>query len=128
MKKDPKIFLEHILESIGYIEEYLKDKGKRDFLKSVQLQDCVIRRLEVIGEAVKNLPREFKNKYPHIPWKEIAGTRDILIHHYFGVDLNLTWEIATKRLKKLKRDILKIKKALEVKDKHKDVLEKEKKK
>ena len=110
MKKDIKIFLEYILESINLIEEYVKDKNKNDFVKSIQLQDSVIRRIEIIGEAIKNVPSVFKEKYPQIPWKQITGMRDILIHQYFGVDLNLTWEVIIKELPKLKKEIININK------------------
>ncbi len=110
MKKDIKIFFKHILESINLIEEYVKDKKKSDFLKSVQLQDSVIRRIEIIGEAVKNIPNDFKERYTQIPWKQITGMRDILIHQYFGVDLNLTWEVINKELLKLKKEIIAINK------------------
>jgi uncharacterized protein with HEPN domain len=106
MKKNVKIFLEHILEAINLIEDYVKDKKKSDFLKSIQLQDSVIRRIEIIGEAIKNIPNEFKSSYKDIPWKEITGMRDILIHQYFGVDLDLTWEVIKVDLPNLKRSIL----------------------
>ena len=86
-----------------------------EFLDSVQLQDAVIRRIEIIGEAVKNIPKQVKNKYPDIAWKEIAGMRDILIHEYFGVDLELTWKVAKKDVRNLKSKILKVKKDLESK-------------
>jgi len=78
MKKDPKIFLEHILQCIERIEEYVEGVTKKQFLESVQLQDSVIRRIEIMGEAVKNIPKQVKDKYPDIAWKEIGGMRDIL--------------------------------------------------
>ena len=109
MKKDIKIFLEHILESIKLIEEYVRDKKKSDFLKSKQLQDSVIRRIEIIREAVKNIPYDYKEKYTQIPWKQIIGMRDILIHQYFGIDLDLTWEVVKSDLPELKKNILKFK-------------------
>ncbi|MCK4370159.1 MAG: DUF86 domain-containing protein [Candidatus Lokiarchaeota archaeon] len=105
MKKDINIFLEHILESIYLIEEYIKDKSKSEFLKLTQLQDSVIRRITIIGEAIKNIPDDFKETYPSIPWKQIIGMRDILIHQYFGIDLNLTWEVIEKDLPKLKNKL-----------------------
>ena len=82
MKKDPKIFLEHILESIRNIEKYTESFTKKQFLKNLQLQDAVTRRLEIIGEAVKNLPKDIKDKNREVPWRKISGTRDILIHEY----------------------------------------------
>jgi len=112
MKKDPKIFLEHILQCIELIEEYVEGITKKQFLESVQLQDSIIRRIEIMGEAVKNIPKQVKDRYPDIAWKEIGGMRDILIHEYFGVDLGLTWKVATKDVHTLKNQILRVKKDL----------------
>ena len=108
MKRDAKIFFEHILASIALIEGYTEGKTKEDFLCSIQLQDSVIRRIEIIGEAIKNIPTETKKNYPHIPWKKIAGTRDILIHEYFGIDLELTWEVVMKDIPDLKTKLIEI--------------------
>ena len=113
MKKNLKIFLTHILDSINLIEEQIKGKSKLDFLKSKQLQDSVIRRIEIIGEAIKNIPNDIKKNYSQIPWKEITGMRDILIHQYFGVDLDLTWQVIDKDLPRLKRQILDISKKMD---------------
>src|SRR3989344_8593739 len=99
MIKDPKVFIGHILESIEAIEEYLKDFAHDSFLGSRQTQDSVIRRFEIIGEAVKNLPEDFKAKHPHISWKKAMGMRDILIHEYFDVDLELVWNTTVPDLK-----------------------------
>ncbi len=105
MTKNPTIFLEHILESIGYIEEDLKNFEHDSFLGSRQTQDSVIRRFEIIGEAVKNLPEVFKAKHPHISWKKAMGMRDILIHEYFDVDLEVVWNTTVRDLKKFKQQI-----------------------
>lgn len=112
MNKDVKIFIEHILECINLIEEYTNNKTKVDFFKSIQLQDSVIRRIEIIGEATKNIPEEIKVKYSEVPWKEIADMRNILIHEYFGIDLELTWEVVVKDIPDLKNKMIKIKKEL----------------
>ncbi len=106
--KNEMIFLRHIVESIEKVENFIRDISKAEFDSSVLVQDGVIRRLEIIGEAVKNLPLEFREKYPDIPWKDIAGMRDKLIHAYFEVDLDLTWVIVKDDLPDLKKKIRKI--------------------
>jgi uncharacterized protein with HEPN domain len=108
MKKNPSTFLIHIIDSINLIEDYLADKTNEDFLESLPLQDMTMRRLEIIGEAIKNIPQGFKDDYGDIPWKKISGLRDKLIHEYFGVDLDLTWNILARDLPELKIKIEKI--------------------
>ncbi len=81
------------------------DITKEKFLDSTQIQDAVMRRIEIIGEAVKNIPQEVKDKYPDIPWKQMVGMRDILIHEYFGVDLELTWKVAKEEILILRNKI-----------------------
>src|SRR3989338_3764590 len=105
MKKEPVIFIEHILDSIERIESYTKSLTKEKLTKNVKIQDAIIRRIEVIGEAAKNLPRDFRNKYPAIEWSDIIRTRDKITHHYFGVDLDIVWDIVKKNLPDLKEKI-----------------------
>jgi len=115
MKKDSEVFIEHILESIELIENYTANKTFSDFIESAQLQDSIIRRIEIIGEAVKNLPAEVKNNYPDVPWKNIAGMGDVLIHKYFGIDLELTWQVVQMDIPYLKKENLQIKQDLKTK-------------
>lgn len=109
MKRDLRLFIEDVLESIKLIEKYIGNTSKESFGNNQKLKDSVIRRLEIIGEAVKSMPNDFKEKYPEVPWKKIAGLRDIIIHTYFNIDLDITWEIIKKDLPDLKEKILKIK-------------------
>ncbi len=112
MKRELRLFIEDILESIRLIEKYIGNLSKEDLNNNQGLKDSLVRRLEIIGEAVKNIPDDFKEKYSQVPWKKIAGLRDIIIHTYFNIDLDITWEIIKKDLPDLKEKILKIKKDL----------------
>ena len=104
MNKDDTVFLKHILDAIDLIRSYLKDKSYEEFEENRMLQDAVIREIEIIGEMTKNLSEEFRNKYPEIPWRQIAGMRDKLIHGYFGVDLSAVWDTATKDIPLLREN------------------------
>ena len=105
MMKDPTIYLEHIVESIELIEQYVGGLDQEKFLENVEKQDAVLRRISIIGEAVKNLPDEFRWIHEGIPWRRIAGMRDKVIHEYFGVDLQLVWTVAQENLPELKKAI-----------------------
>lgn len=106
-------YFEHILEAINDIEQSVKNLSKQQFVKDKDVRDANVRRIEVIGEAVKNISPTTRKKYKEIEWNKIAGTRDKMIHHYFGVDFDIVWNIITIDIPKLKEEILKIKDYLE---------------
>jgi len=90
--RDPLIFLEDIVESLSKINRYIEGLEYSDFTKDEKTIDALIRNLEIIGEAVKNIPDSIRKKYPEVEWKEAAALRDVLIHDYFGVDLESLWD------------------------------------
>ena len=112
MNPNDVTYIKHILDAINDIESSIKGLSKEKFQKSKDIRDACVRRLEIIGEAVKNISQETKAKYPLIEWKKIAGTRDMIIHSYFNVDLDIVWDIIKKDLPDLKTKILKIKEDL----------------
>ncbi|MFQ5820844.1 MAG: DUF86 domain-containing protein [Candidatus Heimdallarchaeota archaeon] len=108
MKREIRIFLEDIFESIVKIEEYTHNIDRKMFFQESWIQDAVIRRLEIIGEAVKHIPEEFRARYPNIPWAQIAGIRDVLIHRYFRVNVGRVWLVIEQDLPDLKIKISQI--------------------
>lgn len=108
MKRNINLFLQDIIKSINKIESFSKGLTKEKFNKNELRQSAITRQLEILGEAAKNIPSQFREKYPKIPWKEIAGFRDILIHAYFGVDLEKIWNVIKQDLPALKKQIREI--------------------
>lgn len=102
--KNDLVYLHHIADAIADIGKYTAG-GKQVFFATKMIQDAVIRNLEIIGEAVKNITPATREQYPDIPWKQIAGLRDILIHQYFGVDLDTIWLVVENRLPVLSESI-----------------------
>lgn len=92
--RDDTLYLLHILDAIRQIEEYLGNLNYEEFSQSRLVQDGVIRQFEIIGEATKNLSNATRDRVPQVPWKNMAGMRDKLIHQYFGVDIASVWETA----------------------------------
>ena len=108
-EKSDLIFLKHILDSINAIEEFSRGISREELVSNRMKQSAIVREIEIIGEAVKNISLELKNKNKEVPWGDIAGTRDKMIHHYFGVDFEIIFGIINNDLPVLKKQIEKIK-------------------
>lgn len=102
--KGDQVYLKHILDAIEKIESYVA-VGRDVFVSASHWQDAVIRQLEIIGEAAKRLSPDLRSRYDDIPWRRIAGLRDVLIHDYMGVDLDAVWEIVQQEVPVLKERV-----------------------
>ncbi|MFH1441075.1 MAG: DUF86 domain-containing protein [Candidatus Omnitrophota bacterium] len=100
--RDYKLYLKDILSAIKAIEKFVKGMEIEEFRRDDKTASAVIRKFEIIGEAAKKIPEDVKQSYPLIPWKEMAGMRDKLIHFYFGIDYNLVWQVIKHRIPQIK--------------------------
>jgi len=110
-KRNYRFFLTDIKDSAYKILEYTEKKSYKDFRKNQMLMDAVVRNLEVIGEAVKNISEKVKRKYPQVEWRKIANLRNILIHEYFGIDEVILWDIVKNKIPDLLLNLEEILKA-----------------
>ena len=108
--RDIRDYLQDILEAITDIENFVANITYEEFVRDKKTLNAVVRSIEIIGEASKNLPGPLKTKYAELPWKEIAGMRDKLIHAYFGMDTETIWQTIKNNIPRLKQTIQKIEK------------------
>lgn len=107
--------LKDIKEAVVRIEKYSAGSEYEEFLEDIKTQDAIVRNLEIIGEAVKNISADFKKKHKEVEWKNIAGFRDKMIHHYFGINWEIVWDVIKNKLPKLESQVEKILKTLDTK-------------
>lgn len=105
-KREHRDYLFDIINSIKEIESFIDNITYEDFMKDRKTSNAVIRSIEIIGEATKQIPKSIKDKNPSIPWKRMAGMRDKMIHEYFGIDYDIVWKSAKETLPKLKDKIV----------------------
>ncbi len=108
MKKDDSVYLHHIIDAFLQIEHYTESVSHEEFLHNRLLQDGVIRQLEVMGEAARNLSENLRNEHPQLPWRQMIGLRNRMIHAYFNVDLQIIWEIIKGDIPDLKQKMKQI--------------------
>ena len=105
MSKDPKEFLRHILDECSYILSVSENLSFEDFLEDETLKRAVVRSLEIVGEATKKIPADFKVKWNTIQWKNMAGMRDRLIHDYIGVNYSIVWDVMRNKIPEMYNEI-----------------------
>ena len=108
MPRDFEVYLQDILEAILKVQAYTAGMSQESFAADSKSVDAVLRNLEVIGEAARGVPESIRTTHPQVEWRKIAGLRDILIHHYFGVNLEIIWDILQNQLGRLEKDVRKI--------------------
>jgi uncharacterized protein with HEPN domain len=108
MPRDYRVYLDDIIEAAEQIEQYTSGLSLEAFSKDRKTRDAVLYNLQVVGEAIKKVPEEVRSRHPDIEWKKIAGLRDILVHEYFGIDVDIVWDVVANKLPDLKLQIEKI--------------------
>ena len=105
--KDPRIYLAQILECLDRVSQYTKG-GRAEYDSQSLIRDAVVRNFEIIGEASKRVPEDYRSRHPGIPWRELAGFRDVLIHPHEGVDHETVWRIIEHELPAIRAAIVKV--------------------
>ena len=108
MKRDYKLFIRDVLDCINKIEEFVGNMNFDEFVKDDKTSSAVIRKLEIIGEATKNIPKHIRQRYKDVPWSDMAKMRDKITHFYFGIDYEVVWKVIKERLPEIKPIIHKI--------------------
>ena len=117
MTRDHTLFVKDILDAIKAIEKFIGNSNYKDFLKDERTKSAVVWKIQVIGEATKNIPKSIRDDYEALPWKFMARIRDKIAHFYFGIDYKIVWQVATDKLPEIKPAIAKMHKALKGKAK-----------
>ncbi len=105
MKRDHSLYLKDILDSMALIEDFIGNMQLDEFKKDKKTSSATIYQIEIIGEAPKHVPRDEQKNYHQIPWKDMAGMRDRIIHFYFGIDYEIVWKVIKEDLPNLKKQI-----------------------
>ncbi len=108
MQRDYKAYLEDIIEAADAAREFVTGMDKDELGRDRRTRDAVVRNLEIIGEAAKKLPAQTKRDHPEVEWKKIAGLRDILVHDYFGIDMDIVWDVVQNKLPVLTEQVRRI--------------------
>jgi uncharacterized protein with HEPN domain len=116
MKRDYKLFVKDILDAIDKIEEFIGRMEYGEFIQDDKTSTAVVKKIEIIGEAIKNIPRDVKARYNFIPWRDIVGMRDKITHDYFGIDYEIVWKVVKEKLPALKIQVEQVLKEMDEKN------------